>query len=212
MRIAAVILAAGKSERMGKNKLLIKFHGKKLIDYILDVMKDSKIDETVIVLGYKPWEITNSIKTRLRCVKIVVNEGFEEGMTSSFKVGLKEVENADAVFLVLGDQPLLKPKLINAMIDKMERNEKRFLIASPICEGKKGHPVLFSKKLFREILNLRKEEIIRDIIHRHKNRILTVNTDMQSMFDIDTPDDITKVASFFNLADQKTSGPERDKT
>ena len=123
MRTAAVVLAAGKSERMGKNKLLIKFHGKMLIDYILDVLKNSKINETVVVLGHKPWEIADTVKPRLKYVKTVINEDYEEGMTSSFKTGLKEVENAEAVLLVLGDQPFLNPELINEMIDQMERNE-----------------------------------------------------------------------------------------
>jgi molybdenum cofactor cytidylyltransferase len=196
MRTAAVVLAAGKSERMGKNKLLIKFSGKMLIDYILDALKNSEIDETVIVLGHKPWEIADAIKPKLKHMKTVVNEGYEEGMTSSFKAGLKEVEDADAVLLVLGDQPFLNPQLINEMIFQMERNRKA-LIVCPVYEGKKGHPVLFSKSLFREILSLKKGEIIRDLIHKHGNQILKIETDRLSMIDIDTPEDLTKAVKAF---------------
>ncbi len=189
MKTAAVVLAAGKSERMGKNKLLMKLSGKRLIFHIIEALEASKVDEIIVVLGNKPWEIEDVLKAKLNRIKIVVNEEYEEGMTSSFKIGLKQIEDADAALLVLGDQLILNPKLVNDMIEKMERNISKAFIVSPIHKGKRGHPVLFSKELFDEILSLRKNMMIREVIHRHSDLLLTIKADRWTTMDIDTPKD-----------------------
>lgn len=191
MKVVAIVLAAGKSERMGKNKLLLKLRGKTLIELVLEALEASKVDEIVVVLGHKPWEIGDVIKSRVNLVRMVVNERYEEGMTSSFKTGIRHVENADAAFLVLGDQVILDPKFLDAMIEQMEENQGRALIVSPVFKGKKGHPVLFSKELFVEILSLEKNESMRDIIHRHGDSLLTIRGDEWTVMDIDTHENFT---------------------
>ncbi len=189
MKTTAVVLAAGKSERMGRNKLLLKLDGKRLIDHILDALENSKVDEIFVVLGNKPWEITDAVKSRLNRTRIVVNERPEEEMTSSFKAALKQIQYADAVLLVLGDQLIPDPKFINTLIEEMEEKRGKVLIVSPVYRGKKGHPLLFSKQLFKEILNLKKDETIRDIIHRHSDMLLSLEGEEWTIRDIDTPKD-----------------------
>lgn len=190
MKIAAVVLAAGKSERMGRNKLLLKLKGKTLIELILEALEASKVDEIIVVLGHKPWKVRDVIKSRENRIRIVVNERYEEGMISSFKTGLKHIEHADAAFLVLGDQLILDPKFLNVMIRQMEENRGRALIVSPVHKGKKGHPVLFSKEIFNEILSLEKNEVIRDLIHRHSDSLLTIKGAKWTAIDIDTLEDL----------------------
>jgi len=192
MKTAAIVLAAGKSKRMGKNKLLLKLGGKRLIDHILDTLEASKVDEIIVVLGYKPWEAMEVVEPRLNHIKVVVNERYEKGMTSSFKIGLKQVKRVDAALLVLGDQLILDPKFINVMIKRMERNRSKALIISPIYKGKKGHPFLLSKELFNEILSLKENEVIRDVIHRHIDKLLTIHGAKWTIMDIDTPKDFTE--------------------
>jgi len=192
MKTAAVVLAAGKSDRMGKNKLLLKLGGKRMIDHVLDALEASKVDEIIVVLGYKPWEVMKVVEPRLNHVRIVVNERYEKGMTSSFKIGLKQVERVDAALLVLGDQLILDPKFITVMIERMERNRGKALIISPIHKGKKGHPFLLSKELFDEILSLKENEVIRDVIHRHVDKLLTIHGAKWTIMDIDTPKDFTE--------------------
>lgn len=192
MVTAAVVLAAGRSERMQKNKLLLMLDGKRLIEHNLDALKASNIDKIVVVLGHKPWEVTDVLNSRLNHIRIVINKEYEVGMSSSFKTGLNQIGNAEAVLLVLGDQPILDYNLINRMIELLEEKKSRALIVSPVHKGKKGHPLLFSKGLFREIMGLKKNETIRDIVHRHSDALLTIESDEWTLIDIDTPLDLEK--------------------
>jgi len=206
MKTAAVVLAAGKSDRMGKNKLLLKLGGKRMIDHVLDALEASKVDEIIVVLGYKPWEVMKVVEPRLNHVRIVVNERYEKGMTSSFKIGLKQVERVDAALLVLGDQLILDPKFITVMIERMERNRGKALIISPIHKGKKGHPFLLSKELFDEILSLKENEVIRDVIHRHVDKLLTIHGAKWTIMDIDTPKDFAEAV---RLLEESTLSSDR---
>lgn len=84
MMAAAIVLAAGKSERMGQNKLLLRLNDTTVIDSILDAVAAANIGETVVVLGYEPERIIDVIQPRRGAVKTVINEDFEHGMISSF--------------------------------------------------------------------------------------------------------------------------------
>lgn len=190
MKTAAVVLAAGKSERMGNNKLTQIMNDRSLIDHVLDALEHTKINQIIVVLGNKPDEIRSILEHRSGRIEIVINEEFEQGMTSSFKAGLRRAKMADAVFLVLGDQLILHPTCIDQAIELMA--EAKPLIVSPIYKGKKGHPLLFSRELFQEILDLKETEIIRDIVQKHRRNILTINADDWVVTDIDNPEDLEK--------------------
>jgi molybdenum cofactor cytidylyltransferase len=193
MRTAAIVLAAGKSERMGTNKLLLKLNHQTIIESILDAIEHSKIDETVVVLGHKPKEIIDVIRPRLSKIKVVINEKYEEGMTSSFQIGLRHVDYMDAAFLILGDGPILNYRFLDAMIEQMKKSLIEALIISPAYRGKKGHPLLFHKEIFDEILNLKDPEVIRDVVHRHANKLIKIKGPRWTVMDIDTPDDFIEI-------------------
>jgi molybdenum cofactor cytidylyltransferase len=192
MRVAAILLAAGKSTRMGRNKLLIKLCGKRLIDHILDALEAIQVSEIVVVLGHEPDRIITALKFRLEKLKIVINNEYEKGMFSSFKTGLRKISSADAILVLLGDQIILEPNFLNLMVGELENKKGNVLIVSPIYKGKKGHPLLFSKKLFAEILHMKETETIRDIVHRHKDSLLTIEAKKWTIKDIDTPEDLAK--------------------
>jgi molybdenum cofactor cytidylyltransferase len=199
MRTAAIILAAGKSERMEKNKLLLRLNDNTLLETILDAVASANIDRTIVVLGHKPQEIVDAIGPKLEKLTTVVNEDYELGMTSSFQKGLREVLFVDAAFLILGDELILDPSLLNVIIHEMESNIGKALIVSPIYKGKKGHPLLFHRKLFDEILNLKRTETVRDVVHRHADRLLTVEAPEWTIMDIDTPEDFDRVRSLVEI-------------
>ena len=194
MIIGAVVLAAGKSERMKQNKLFLNLNGKALIDNILDAVAAAGIDEQVIVLGYKPERVIETIKPRLGKLKIAVNEDYEQGMTSSFQKGLQMLPHVDAAFLVLGDEPIFDPNLLKLMVQQMENSQGKALIVNPIHKGKNGHPLLFHRQLFAEILNLKNPQTIRDIVHRYADRLLTIEAPQWTIMDIDTPEDYARIS------------------
>jgi len=190
MWIAAVVLAAGKSERMGKNKLKQILNGKTLIDHVLDALEQTKVDQIIVVLGNKPDGLRSILESRSVRVETVLNENYERGMTSSFKKGLERAKEADAAFLILGDELILEPTFLDNAIDRMQ--VKKPLIVCPVHNGKKGHPLLFSRELFQEILDLKETEVVRDIVHRYVSRVVTIDSADWTVMDIDTPEDLIK--------------------
>jgi molybdenum cofactor cytidylyltransferase len=192
MRVGAVVLAAGKSLRMGRNKLLLPLKDKTVIENILDSLEAASVREQIVVLGTEPQEVVETIKPRLSKVKIALNLSPELGMASSFKTGLIMINNVDAAFLVLGDQAILDPNLLTKMVKTMENNPEE-LIVSPIHNGKKGHPLLFHRKLFGEILSLKDTQTLREVIHGHEDRRVTVEAPEWTIIDIDTPEDYERL-------------------
>ncbi len=195
MTVGAVVLAAGKSKRMGKNKLLLDLNGKTLIESILDALSNASIDEQVVVVGYHPEEILDAIKSKLKTIKIVVNIDYEQGMISSFQKGLELLTGVDSAFLVLGDEPILDSDLLKLMIQQMENNQDKALIVSPIYKGKKGHPLLFHRELFEEIQKLKAPQTLRYVVHTYADRMIVVDAPEWTIMDIDTPEDYARISA-----------------
>ncbi len=192
MRLSAVVLAAGKSERMGVNKLLLRIAGKTLLDLILEALEASGLHEIYVVLGHRPNELRPIIKGHN--VVEVLNPNYEEGMLSSFKAGLRRV-SAEAAFLILGDQ-LLEPALLFRMASIME-GDPQALIVSPTHMGRRGHPVLLRRTIFGEVLNLGDGETLRDLIERHSSAHRLVEGGPLCILDIDTPEDFERARRLY---------------
>jgi molybdenum cofactor cytidylyltransferase len=193
LRVAAVVLAAGKSSRMGRNKLLLEVGGRTILDRILDAIEASAVDEAIVVLGHDP-EAARSI-VDAHGVSAVLNPEHEKGMTSSFQAGLRGV-TADAVFLVLGDQLGLDPALLDEMVGLMSSNQDA-LIISPVHNGRRGHPVLFRRMLFNEILDLANDGTMKDVVLRHEKDHKSVRGSRWCTLDIDTPEDFERAVKLF---------------
>jgi molybdenum cofactor cytidylyltransferase len=193
LRLAAVVLAAGRSSRMGNNKLLLEVAGRTVLDRLLDALNDSSVDELFVVLGHKPEKLASIVLAHR--AEAVMNPNYEEGMTSSFRAGLRKV-NADGAFLILGDQLGLRTELLVRMADKME-SDADALIVSPVHDGKKGHPVLFRRALFAEILGLGPDETMRDVVQRHQDAHVSVEGDIWCTLDMDTPEEFERIRRLF---------------
>lgn len=185
LRVAAVVLAAGKSQRMGRNKLLLKLGGRTVLDRVLSSFEASRVEEVYVVLGHRPEDLVPLVEAH--SAEAVLNPDYEEGMTSSFKAGLSRV-SVDAAFLCLGDQVVLDPVLMDRMIDAMEVHPEA-LIVSPVYEGRRGHPVLFRDALFPEVMALGREDTMKDVVDGHGDRHMEVKGDVWCTLDMDTPED-----------------------
>ena len=188
MRLAAVVLAAGKSSRMGSNKLLLKVGGRTVIEHILLTLKPM---ETTVVTGHRPEDIVDIVESL--GAETVHNPDYEEGMATSFQAGLRALDpEVDAVFMVLSDTFGFTTELLVWMADKME-DDPETLIVSPVYQWKKGHPVLFRRPLFEEFLLLEAGETMRDVVNRHEDRHKYVESDIWCRTDLDTPEDYERV-------------------
>jgi len=185
--VGAVILAAGESQRMGEPKLLLRIEGKRIIEWVVDSFKNV-VDELIVVLGHNPESLIPTLEKL--GTRWVVNENYREGMVASFKKGLEQLKNCDAVFLALGDQPFVDRDFLMKAVDAWKEGAK---IVSPVYKGKKGHPVLFDQSLFNEILSLQKHEMIRDVIHHHGDKHHLVEAGEWAVIDLDTPESFRKL-------------------
>ena len=185
--LSAILLAAGKSQRMGKLKQLMPFGESTILEQTIDNLLNSAADETIVVLGHKAEEITKTIATKP--IKIIVNPNYGEGMSTSIIAGLNLVSGqAQAVMLALGDQPLVDSQTINRLIAEFSRHDKG--IAVPTYRGKRGHPVIFAIKYKAELLKLKGDIGAREIIRHHPDDVLEVAVASESVIaDIDTRDD-----------------------
>jgi len=185
--ISAVVLAAGLSRRMGQPKPLVNLEGKTILQHVLCHLRASQVDEIVIVLGYKAEEILSTLEEE-GC-RVVVNPDYAQGMSSSLRRGLCAVDDqAQAVLIALGDQPHISSRVINLLLRKYGQGSHQIVV--PTCHGRRGHPVIFGRKYWPELLALEGDVGGREILRRHGDDVLAVEvTDPAILQDIDEPND-----------------------
>ncbi len=197
IKVSAVVLAAGEKSFEGGNILLYEWKGKPIICHVIEALEFSNLDKIIVVLGYDADKIYEAIKEIYGNVDFVFNREYGKGMLSSFKKGLIEVKESDAVFLVLGDQPFIESSLINEMIKRYleKREEKR--VYSPVFSGRRGHPVLFSSMVFDELLGLRDGESIKKIVDKHKESTLFIEGAKWVLMDVNAIKDLETAEKMF---------------
>ncbi|MGY2807377.1 MULTISPECIES: NTP transferase domain-containing protein [unclassified Bradyrhizobium] len=185
--VAAIVLAAGRSTRMGgPNKLLAELDGKKLARIVAEQALASKASEVIVVTGHQA-ELVEQALDGLK-VKFVRNPDFAGGLASSVKAGIAAVsDSADGAIVCLGDMPLIDAKLIDRLIETFAP-DRGHLIAVPVSEGRRGNPVLWSRRFFKELMTLDGDIGARHLITKHAEVVAEVPVDGDSAFlDIDTP-------------------------
>jgi molybdenum cofactor cytidylyltransferase len=185
--IQAIILAAGKSERMGRVKPLLPWGKLTLVEAIIDCVGRSRAKEVLIVLGVAR-EVIEPVIAKYH-VGRVFNPDSARGMLSSIQRGLEAVpRDARAVLFFLGDQPAPSAAIINRLIDAYEKTGKGIVL--PVYGGRRGHPVLIDLKYRNEIKTLDPEIGLRQLMRDHHEDVLEVRTrSPRVLLDIDTPED-----------------------
>jgi molybdenum cofactor cytidylyltransferase len=186
--VAAVILAAGRSTRMGgPNKLLAELAGKPLVRTVTEQALASGASGVIVVTGHQAGEVEKAL-AGLK-VKFVRNPDFAAGLASSVRTGIAAVPaNADGAVVCLGDMPLIDSRLIDRLIEAFapDRGE---LIAVPVSDGRRGNPVLWSRRFFTELMALDGDIGARHLIARHAEAVAEVPVEGHGAFlDIDTPE------------------------
>jgi molybdenum cofactor cytidylyltransferase len=189
--ICLIVLAAGSSTRYGRNKLLEKIDGQTMIERVVKSVASSKADEVIVVLGHEAQRIREALRN-FEC-KFVFNEDFKKGQSSSVEAGVKSVMSyADAVMVLPGDVALITSKAINAIIEEYERSKSPIVVASH--QGRSGHPILFDRSLFDELMKINEETMgLKAVVNRHRDLIKKVETGSDGvLIDIDTREDFKR--------------------
>jgi molybdenum cofactor cytidylyltransferase len=185
IKVSAVLLGAGESKRMGVDKLSLPWKDKTVLFQCLDSLLRSKAGEVVVVLSNRTRGIGRDFP--LERVKVVVNPHSKRGMSTSIRRGLQAIDpQSKGVLIALGDQPLLQPQTINALIRAFLRDGKKAIVL-PLYRGEKGHPVLFSRFYEKELLKLKGDVGGRSIVDKYGDHVIEVRTKSGAVIrDMDT--------------------------
>jgi len=184
-RIAGIVLAAGTSSRMGRNKLVETVRGKPLVRRAVDAALASRLDPVLVVTGHQADKIAAALADAPVC--LVHNEHFQEGLSSSLRVGVAAVPgDCDGAMILLGDMPDISPALIDRLIAAFDPAGGH--AACVATAGKRrGHPVLWARRFFPELMMLSGDKGGREILQAHAAQVMEIKAaDDAPLVDIDT--------------------------
>src|SRR4249919_3940130 len=192
-RIAAVVLAAGRSTRMrGPNKLLAEIARRPLVRIVAEEALASRADPVIVVAGHQRAEVEEAL-AGLR-VRIVHNPDFAEGLGTSLRAGIAAVPaDSDAAIACLGDMPRVDAALMNRLIAAFDP-DRGALVVVPTFEGKRGNPVLRSRRFFPDLMAIEGDVGARYLIGRYSEAVVEVPLEGKAaLVDVDTPEALVGV-------------------
>ena len=192
--IAAIVLAAGRSSRMGAHKLLLPLGGRPLLTYAVEAACASSTAPVVIVLGHNAEAARAALLSQpASCYQVVINADYAQGMAGSLRVGLNALPaTASGVVVALADQPLVTSAIFAALLTEAARQPESIVAAS--YAGQRGHPLYFPRALFDELRAVSGDEGGRSVIARYPDRLrLVAIADSDAALDVDRPEDYTRI-------------------
>jgi molybdenum cofactor cytidylyltransferase len=188
--VAAILLAAGRSKRMGRFKPLLSFGEKTVIESCLDYLRKGGIETIVVVGGHRINQLRDKLKPE--SVIIVENPDPSSEMGQSIACGIKEVpNNFGAVLICLVDHPAVSYQVVQQLIDAWTKGA---LLAVPTWQGRGGHPVLVDQRFRPELLNLPQEGGLKSLFLKHGEHLRRLPVDSPFIArDMDTWDDYTRL-------------------
>ncbi|RME34677.1 MAG: 4-diphosphocytidyl-2C-methyl-D-erythritol kinase [Gammaproteobacteria bacterium] len=185
--VTAIVLAAGRSRRMGAaNKLLLEVAGRPMVEQVVRALETPFIDRILVVTGHQQRQIEAALKHHQ--VEFVHNPRYREGLSTSLIAGVSQVDdNAEAVLVCLGDMPRLSRESVERLVAAFDPDSGRE-ICVPVYQGKRGNPVLWSRRFLDEMLLLDGDAGARRLLYRHDDAVTEVEMpDAGVLQDFDTP-------------------------
>ncbi|HEV8188862.1 MAG TPA: nucleotidyltransferase family protein [Pyrinomonadaceae bacterium] len=183
---SAILLAAGRSSRMGAFKPLLPFGNKTVIECCIDSLRNGGVETIVVVLGHR----ADDMREKLTGVRFAINPDPDSEMGASIAVGLREIpENTQAILIALADHPAVPASVVASVIEEWVEGAS---IVIPTWQGRGGHPVLVDLRFRSELLNLTESGGLRALFESHREAVRRVAVESPFIArDMDTWDDYT---------------------
>ena len=195
-RIACLILAAGRSTRMGANKLVATLGDKPIVRHVAEAARSSQCASIIVVTGNE----ADRVKVALTGLDVawVHNPDFAEGLSTSLKRGLAVLPtDIDGVIVALGDMPEVTPRHLDRLISAFSPADNRSIVV-PTCGGKRGNPVLWGRAFFTDMATVTGDTGAKHLLGQHADQVAEVETDSDAVLaDIDTPEALAALRARF---------------
>jgi molybdenum cofactor cytidylyltransferase len=189
--VAGVVLAAGTSSRMGRNKLFVELGGETVVHRAVRRAKEAGLDPVCVVLGHEA-ERTREAIGAIECTT-VVNPDYEAGVNSSLRTGIRAVGEtpARAAVVILADMPFVTPAMIETLIREYRESTAPLVVSD--YEGVNAPPVLYDRSLFHELEVSEGQGCGKHVVKRHRHEARSVAWPAEALADLDVPDDVDRV-------------------
>ena len=187
--ISGLILGAGASQRFGPPKQLLPYRGTTMLGWIVDqAQRAAGLDEVVVVLGRAAEQVREQVDFGAACA--VENPVFGEGCSSSYRAGIGAIDSeSKAIMIILGDRPGVTPEII----DRLAAEWQDAPIALCSYQGRKGHPMIFARSMFPQLVDLHGDKAAWKLVDAHASLVQEVQFDMPYPDDINTPEDFERL-------------------
>ncbi len=176
---------------MGSPKALVPYQGKLFLEHLLEVTAQPQIGVRRVVLGAHAKAIAEAIK--LPPAEVVINENWEQGQLSSIHAALRSLPaGTDGILIALVDHPLVSGELVHELIERFYLSRKPIVL--PLYKGRRGHPVIFSSRLYEELLAAPLEKGARAVVWAHGENVSEViTTEEGCVLNLNDPDALARV-------------------
>jgi CTP:molybdopterin cytidylyltransferase MocA len=196
MKIAGVVVAAGRGSRMGGPKALLPWHGRTLLSAVCDAIARPRVSLVLAVVGHDADRVAADANLPAT-VRVVVNDRYEEGMLSSIRAGIDAAEaaGAEAALVHPVDHPIVDPATVDRVIDALEAGA---IIAVPSHAGRRGHPAGFARPAWPALRAAPPATGARAVLALHPEWVRHVDGDPGCLMGMNTPEDYHRLSSMLN--------------
>ena len=191
MNAAGVVLAAGAGRRFGSLKQVAELGGAPLLQHAIDAMLAvPALDPVVVVLGAEAERVRAAV--RVDGARVVVCEGWEEGIAASLRCGVAAAGEADWILVTLGDQPFITAQVIAMVLDRAASAPRGTVAVRAAYGGEPGHPVALGRGMLPEVMELRGDAGARDLLTGQGVKMVEAGH-LCRPDDIDVPDQLEAI-------------------